>query len=274
MDKYFDNQHHYVGEKHELAYWNKINPLLNHTEFAVDLNYNILKIGDDKTYFNSLLPIYDGNVPQYGIVLWSGTLADIPEEFQLCDGTNGTPDLRNLFVKSIQNSSINPGKLSNKEVYRKQIDINEMPSHNHSFVITNHEHDYDGHTHPLTKNLVTEYNGEHTHTWKWSELETSTKSSSQGVNILRPISPFNNGEIISPAGSGHGHSLTTNQTSAYNGDGNVTYPSQRVASGKVCGNVGGDIHDVQRNNSLFLNSTYNNEPLFFKLAFIMKMRPW
>ena len=30
--------------------------------------------------------------------MWSGVIADIPSSFQLCDGTNGTPDLRNKFV--------------------------------------------------------------------------------------------------------------------------------------------------------------------------------
>jgi len=32
------------------------------------------------------------------IFLWSGAIIDIPAGFQLCDGTNGTPDLRNQFV--------------------------------------------------------------------------------------------------------------------------------------------------------------------------------
>ena len=32
------------------------------------------------------------------IVLWSGSTGSIPTGWQLCDGTNGTPDLRNRFV--------------------------------------------------------------------------------------------------------------------------------------------------------------------------------
>jgi microcystin-dependent protein len=32
------------------------------------------------------------------IVLWSGSLITIPVGWQLCNGTNGTPDLRNKFV--------------------------------------------------------------------------------------------------------------------------------------------------------------------------------
>ena len=32
------------------------------------------------------------------IILWSGLIADIPGGWALCDGTNGTPNLENVFV--------------------------------------------------------------------------------------------------------------------------------------------------------------------------------
>jgi hypothetical protein len=39
--------------------------------------------------------------PRPGIILmWSGAVAEIPEDWVLCDGTNGTPDLRNQFVRA------------------------------------------------------------------------------------------------------------------------------------------------------------------------------
>lgn len=37
-------------------------------------------------------------VPIGGIILWSGSVASIPANWQICDGTNSTPDLRNSFV--------------------------------------------------------------------------------------------------------------------------------------------------------------------------------
>ncbi len=37
-------------------------------------------------------------VPLGGIIVWSGAIIDIPENWQLCDGTNSTPDLRDKFV--------------------------------------------------------------------------------------------------------------------------------------------------------------------------------
>jgi microcystin-dependent protein len=36
------------------------------------------------------------------IMLWSGSIAYIPSGWQLCDGTNGTPDLRNRFIVGAQ----------------------------------------------------------------------------------------------------------------------------------------------------------------------------
>jgi len=37
-------------------------------------------------------------VPVGSIIIWSGAIVDIPSGWQLCNGTNGTPDLRNRFV--------------------------------------------------------------------------------------------------------------------------------------------------------------------------------
>ena len=33
-----------------------------------------------------------------GILLWSGAIVDIPSGFVLCNGANGTPDLRDKFI--------------------------------------------------------------------------------------------------------------------------------------------------------------------------------
>lgn len=36
--------------------------------------------------------------PSGGIIMWSGSIGTIPSGWLICDGTNGTPDLRNRFV--------------------------------------------------------------------------------------------------------------------------------------------------------------------------------
>ena len=40
-------------------------------------------------------------LPSGVIVMWSGTLDAIPDGWALCDGSNGTPDLRNRFVLGV-----------------------------------------------------------------------------------------------------------------------------------------------------------------------------
>ena len=37
-------------------------------------------------------------VPSGGIIMWSGSIASIPAGWYLCNGSNGTPDLRNRFI--------------------------------------------------------------------------------------------------------------------------------------------------------------------------------
>ena len=40
----------------------------------------------------------DTSIPVGGIIMWSGTIASIPSNWRLCNGTNGTPDLTNKFI--------------------------------------------------------------------------------------------------------------------------------------------------------------------------------
>lgn len=45
-----------------------------------------------------ILPGANGGVPTGCIMMWSGTIATIPSGYVLCNGSNSTPDLRNLFI--------------------------------------------------------------------------------------------------------------------------------------------------------------------------------
>ena len=48
-------------------------------------------------------------LPSGIIVMWSGTIANIPSGWVLCDGANSTPDLSSKFIKGVSGSSENPG---------------------------------------------------------------------------------------------------------------------------------------------------------------------
>ena len=47
--------------------------------------------------------IGNGTFPLGGIIMWSGAISAIPTGWSLCNGSNGTPDLRNKFVLGATN---------------------------------------------------------------------------------------------------------------------------------------------------------------------------
>jgi hypothetical protein len=49
-------------------------------------------------------PISAPAIPSGGIILWSGSTGSVPSGWYLCDGTNGTPDLRNSFIVGAGNT--------------------------------------------------------------------------------------------------------------------------------------------------------------------------
>ena len=47
---------------------------------------------------NAVSGAVPSSFPSGGIIMWSGSIASVPSGWYLCDGSNGTPDLRNRFV--------------------------------------------------------------------------------------------------------------------------------------------------------------------------------
>jgi microcystin-dependent protein len=50
------------------------------------------------------LSLTGSGIPRGGVILWAGAVADVPTGWALCDGSNGTPDLRDRFVVGAGNS--------------------------------------------------------------------------------------------------------------------------------------------------------------------------
>lgn len=66
---------------------------------------NLTLDGASGTSGQVLLSAGSGNTPTWGnafvtgmIIMWSGTIATIPSGWYLCNGSNGTPDLRDKFI--------------------------------------------------------------------------------------------------------------------------------------------------------------------------------
>lgn len=68
------------------------------------------------------------SVPAGSIIPWYGNLANIPYGFALCDGKNGTPDLRDRFLVGAGNA-YKLGNIGGEN--RHALTIDELPAHNH-----------------------------------------------------------------------------------------------------------------------------------------------
>lgn len=68
------------------------------------------KLSEYKEEMNHRLVAVEAALVADGIiVIWSGILTDIPKGWLLCDGTNGTPNLVDKFVKGVATSTTDPG---------------------------------------------------------------------------------------------------------------------------------------------------------------------
>jgi len=69
-------------------------------------------------------------IPNGIIVMWSGDITNVPDGFALCDGTNGTPDLRNRFIAGA-GDEYTVGQTGGEKDH--QLTESEMPSHSHQY---------------------------------------------------------------------------------------------------------------------------------------------
>jgi DNA-binding beta-propeller fold protein YncE len=85
--------------------------------------YELTKVGE----WESIAP----TEPVGTIKMFSGYQSNIPPKWQICDGTNGTPDLRNRFVVGA-GDTYNNGDTGGESEHT--LTVGEMPPHNHSYI--------------------------------------------------------------------------------------------------------------------------------------------
>ncbi len=129
-------------------------------------------------------------VPSGGIILWSGSTGSIPSGWFLCDGSNGTPDLRDRFVVGA-GSSYAVGATGGADSVT--LSTSQIPSHTHTFsgttsTIGDHTHSLpdgfgqDGYpaieaAGPTGANLSTGPAGAHSHTFSGTTAATGSGAS-------------------------------------------------------------------------------------------------
>jgi hypothetical protein len=93
--------------------------------------------------------------------MWSGSIASIPSGWVLCNGQNGTPDLRDRFVIGA-GGSYSPGSAGGSTTLSTSVSVNghtltvdEIPGHQHTFT-----------TNPSYTGISASDSG-HSHTISW-----------------------------------------------------------------------------------------------------------
>ena len=80
-----------------------------------------------------------GLVPSGGIIMWSGAIGSVPSGWSLCNGANGTPDLRNRFVVGA-GSTYAVGLTGGADTVT--LTVTQMPAHNHGGTTGNDSPDH------------------------------------------------------------------------------------------------------------------------------------
>ena len=85
--------------------------------------------GTNTTQLATTAFVQQNSVPVGGIIMWSGLVANIPQGYALCNGSNGTPDLRDKFIIGA-GSTYSPADTGGSAT--KTLEVANLPSHSHS----------------------------------------------------------------------------------------------------------------------------------------------
>jgi microcystin-dependent protein len=117
-----------------------------------------------------------GAIPSGGIIMWSGTVANIPTGWFLCNGSNGTPDLRNRFIVGA-GGVYNPGNTGGADTIT--LNTSQIPSHSHTFSGTTSTASLTGSAGPIAETFG--FNGTTTGVFsKTAQFGNNTPSSVDG----------------------------------------------------------------------------------------------
>jgi hypothetical protein len=154
------------------------------------------------------------SIPSGVIVMWSGSTASIPAGWALCNGLNGTPDLRNRFVIGA-GSAYSPGTLGGAATHAHTITVsphvltlNQIPSHSHPASVSDPGHSHavndPGHAHVFSQDAG------------FTQSINAGGQFSAPVTVLRPAGVNTFGVSASGTGiwlSGAGTSISVSLTS-------------------------------------------------------------
>ncbi|HMP75132.1 MAG TPA: hypothetical protein PKE12_02435 [Kiritimatiellia bacterium] len=194
---------------------------------------------------------YSG-VPAGVVILWSGAISNIPSGWALCDGANGTPDLRSRFVAGASNSNEMRTVVGANSLV---LSSNQLPAHSHTGELA----EGGAHTHSAS----TASGGSHTH---------SGGDISSGGSHTHSVTYGGYGETRGRPGGQFGN-YTQFSVSLYNGGSHThtyTVNSGGAHTHAVTVNSAGDHTHTVTLNETGGSAAIDNRPAFYAVAFIMK----
>lgn len=240
----------------------------------------------DGTVPSSSMPEIASLLPTGLIAMWSGLLAAIPNGWALCNGQNGTPDLRDRFIKGAANAA-NPGTTGGAATHgHTTTQPADHPALTHSgATVGNHAVTQPGaHTNHVVTQPSAHTNhaalGTHAHELPFTKLAGAT-----GALRMLAQSVFGSGtsrapESVSAAPTANTTAATVALSQAVSGGtpdahsahagGAVDAHSAHAGTAVDAHTVGQSTqHAIQAHSGAAVN-TVNSEPAYFALAFIMK----
>lgn len=169
-------------------------------EKALSGEFDELTVSGDATFGGKLthLGIQSRIIPVGGVIFWPFSVASIPAGFQLCDGTNGTPDMRDRFPIGAAQDVSGESRTNVTGALTKTGGSKDavLPSHTHVATVGNQSAD---HSHTGSTSVA----GEHTHSAAADIGGRYTAAGATGAG----------GASTGPAGS-HSHTISTGGQSA------------------------------------------------------------
>jgi microcystin-dependent protein len=176
------------------------------------------------------------DIPSGIIVMWSGSISNIPSGWALCNGSNGTPDLRNRFVVGA-GSSYSVGNTGGAQSVT--LTTAQIPAHNH----TASSNSTGAHTHSGTTSM-NKVGDQHV----TGSIHTVTGWRDESANVAEPLAS-SWGALThinpDPINTNHSHAFTTSP----NGSHSHTITVNNTGSGQ----------------------SHENRPPYYALAYIMKL---
>ncbi len=223
-------------------FYNAINTSANRAQIAIGYNGGVMGATYARSRYSGSWSAWKrldnvdsgGGVPTGAIMMWSGAISAIPSGWALCDGQNGTPDLRNRFIVGA-GSSYNVGNTGGANTVT--LSTSHIPSHRHGagglYASTAGNHNHSGSTSTA---------GAHTHTYTALNDDSIGAKYNLGDGHLFPDSG-----LVTQSSGNHSHSLSIN-------------------------NAGNHSHSVGGNTGYTGGgAAHENRPLYYALALIIKL---